>query len=157
MARRRSRKLRSPEALGLTMQSRHRPAERARLKVERLRNIPLGDFVWKELRQEYNLYVRLFPRGAGRRCKRCNHPKTLSGAWVHIPDPMPGERACQPDGELCDCKGFERSKEPSVEVARAARWVRAAANRAWKGTSLPKFERMEKKMTVVYAFVSKRV
>lgn len=150
------RALRSPEALGLTLHSTQSPEERARLKVERLQTIPAGDFEWKELTQQFNQYVRLFPKGMGSLCRRCQHPKTTSGAWVHLPNPLPGERACQPDGVLCDCKGFEAPETKGMDVLKAARYVRASARRAWRGGMLPRWRPLERKMTLVYRFVQGR-
>lgn len=158
MPRPRKRSLRSPEKLGLTMSGTGSPALRAMTRVSRLEGKPSGAFEWKELRDEFNLYLRLFPVGAGTVCKRCGHPKRHGTSWVHLPDAIPGDRVCQPDGVLCDCVGFVKSDRDVAKVALDARYVRRVANRMWRGKTdrLPSFAVLRNRMEHVFSFVHRR-
>jgi hypothetical protein len=148
--------IRSPEALGLGMASRHGAERRAEIKLARLHTLPLKAFEWKELRNEFNIYVRLFPNDTGRLC-RCGHPKKVGRVYVHVTDALPGERACQPEGVLCPCKRWSPLKTDATQVAKAARSVRSVAGSAWRGRTLPRsWKSLEKKMVLVYHFVQKR-
>lgn len=151
-----SRRLRSPEALGLSLHSSKRPQERAGSRILVLRAAPLGDYRWKELREEFGLYLRLFPRGTRGFC-RCGHPKLGREGWVHVLSPLRGERPCQPpDGTPCDCTGWSPLVNGATRVVGDVRYVRSAANRAWKGARLPRFGPLEERMVSVYRFVQGR-
>jgi hypothetical protein len=160
----RSRRLRSPEALGLTLYSSKPPKERAARKIEVLKTVPLGDYRWKELAEEFQRYLDLFPYSPVNRPCRCGHPVTVidnSGGhiqqvWVHIPGPQPGERACQPDGVDCSCKGYEPLDSKTQPVALAAYRVRAAARKARNGKGLPSWTSLERNLVMVFRFVQRK-
>ena len=158
-----SRRLRSPEALGLTLHSKLRPSARAKNKVNLLREVPLKDYRWKELAEEFDRYLELFPYSPAALPCRCGHPKSVIQNLptskdvvvnlVHLPSPMTGERACQPEGVACECPGYRPVQPKDIGAAMSAYRVRHLARRAWKGKSLPRWRALELNLTKTYQFL----
>jgi len=154
-------RMRSPDKLGLTMHSTKSPTRRAADKVARLRSAPLGDYQWRDLAEEFDQYADLFGYNPNNLPCRCGHFKSevsnASGSpqavLIHIPDPMEGERACQPSEGPCPCKGYDPDIPKTYDVAKAAYDVRRAARRARDGKAIPRFSLLEHNMRLVYKFV----
>ncbi len=160
-----ARRIRSPEALGLTLHSTKTPKTRAKGKVEKLRSVPLGDYLWKELAEEFQTYLDLFPYSPAALPCQCGHPKsmvqnlpngTVVANIIHIPSPMKGERSCQPEGESCECPRYRPVRPKDLDAAKATYRVRAMARRAWKGKSLPRWRALELNLARTYRFIQGR-
>jgi hypothetical protein len=160
------RRFSSPESLGLTLHSKKRPNPRAAERVERLKSAPLGDYRWRELAEEFQVFLDLFPYSpTNLPCRHCHHFRTTvtnfggkpAVVWVHIPHPMKGDRRCQPDDVPCNCPGYEPEEPKDLTVAKAAYAVRQAARKAYRGKSLPRWNSLRKHMVTVFRFVSPRM
>lgn len=144
-------RMRSPEALGLTLAVGN-PKEKTTLRVERLKLARSGDFAWKETWQEFGTYLRMFP--VSDIC-RCGHGQRNEDGWIHIPDPLPQDRACQ----LCDCPEYDPPKSKLDGVQKAAARIRTVAHRAYRGTAMPRpsqWGRIEDDMLKVYRWIKTR-